>query len=301
LAAFSFILLSQLFTLPSWAVEVYFAEQNTISDQARNISNRLKSSTQNLLTNEIETISSKAASDISGETNLIVAVGPEALLEIIAGKGTSPVVAVFVSKASYEKLLLQNTRPITAVFSDPDPVKQVALTRLLYGQNSTSAIISSPSIHTYINDYSTAAKIFGINLIIVELNKISSSSDFINSTSQAQSIQLLKDYELFQQIPLEKVLLSSYDINRQGVIGYSQGLVRNGAAATTFSSLADIARSISKKVNLINNQRPLDKPNFTETFEVAVNKYILRSLDLINAEEGDIKLKIVELLEGLDQ
>ncbi len=306
IVALFFILLSSLFALPTWAVDIYFAESNAISNQAKSISSSLKSSTEGVVNHPIETISSKAASSMGGDSNLIVAIGQEALREVISGQGTAPVVAVFVSKASYEAILFDHKSPInrdvSAVYSDPDPLKQVALTKILYGRSSTSAVIDSPSIRTYIKDYTDAAAQLGVKLIVVNLDEIRSTSDFIRSTKQARSILLLKDQELFRRMPLEKILLSSYDINRQGVIGYSQGLVKNGAAATTFSSLADISTSIANHVDNVEKKLPLDKPDFTATFQVILNKYILRSLDVVDTDEEALQKMISSLLvEGEQQ
>lgn len=306
IVALFFILLSSLFALPAWAVDIYFAESNAISDQAKSISSSLKSSTEGIVNHPIETISSKAASSMGGNSNLIVAIGPEALRDIISGQGTAPVVAVFVSKASYESILFDQKPPVkrdvSAVYSDPDPFKQVALTRILYGESSASVVIDSPSIRTYIKDYTDAAAQLGVKLIVINLDEIRSTSDFIRSTKQARSILLLKDHELFRRMPLEKILLSSYDINRQGVIGYSRGLVKNGAAATTFSSLADISTSIANHVGNIEKKLPLNKPGFTATFQVILNKYILRSLDVVDTDEDVLQKKISSLLpEGEKQ
>ena len=281
-------------------MEIYFAEPKDISVQAKRISDTLLSTTEELVNKRIESISSKAASNMGGNSTLIIAIGPDALSEVLSGSGLAPVVGVFISKLSFESVLNTNatksTREISAIYSDPSPFRQVALTRALYGPGHTSVIIGSQFSQMYINDFSQAAITVGINLKVIDLANISSTSDFIAETNTASSILLLKDKSLFDKISLEKILLSSYDFNHQGVIGYSKGLVNSGAAATTYSSLSDIAMSINDQSNKLEAEELLIKPSYTNTFQVALNKYILRSLDVVNISEKEIHSEVSDLI-----
>lgn len=290
-----------LFTLPTWAVELFFAEPKSFGEQAQRITDTLKSSTGEYLQHPIESVSSNTAGALTGNTNLVVALGPEALDEVLSGPGSAPVLAVFVSKTSFETIIDRHVtsrkRPVSAVFSDPDPVKQVALVKALYGPSASSVLINSKTVNAYVEDYLQAAKTFGVNLNIVSLEDVKSSSDFIRATRSAKTLVLLKDQDLFERISLEKVLLSSYDINRQGVIGYSRGLVKNGGAATTFSSVDNIAHSIYLQVNRISENKSIEPPHYTVSFEVSLNKYVLRSLDLIDMSEETVQNKIVSIIQ----
>ncbi|MFA0809494.1 hypothetical protein [Microbulbifer epialgicus] len=291
--------------LPAWAVEVFFAEPKSFGDHARKISSRLKASTTTYLKRPIESIPTTAAGALSDYNNLVVAIGPEALRDVLAGPGNAPVLAVFVSKSSFESIIEQTPRirgrHISAIYSDPDPLKQVALVKALYGTSATSVLISSLKVGTYVSQYEEASKELDVKLNIVNLSDVKSTSNFIRATNSAKTLLLLKDQELFDQISLEKLLLSSYDINRQGVIGYSRGLVKNGGAATTYSSVDNIAHSIYQQVNRINNEQPIDPPHYTELFEVALNKYILRSLDLTFVNEKSVHKRITQIVsEGGD-
>jgi len=283
-------------------VELYFAEPKGISEQGSQISNTLKTATESILQKRIETIPSKAAAAMGGDANLIVAIGSEALVDILSEAGSAPVIAVFISKGSFETIFNNSVhlkrRPFTAVFSDSDPKKQIALAKTLFGDATTTAVIASPNVETYVAGYKSAANELDVNLTIIDFDELTSTSSFIEATQAVESLFLLKDQDLFQQISLEKILLSSYDINHQGVIGYSRGIVKNGGSATTYSSLQNIAHAIALQARHIDSEKPLDKPHFTPKFEVFLNKYVLRSLDVPDITEDAVQLKISTLIEG---
>jgi len=157
--------------------------------------------------------------------------------------------------------------------------------------------VKSPASEHYLQDFISAADAYDVNLKVVDLNKISSTEDFIDLTRSNRILFLIKDPHLFGTVPLEKVLLSSYDINRQGTVGYSKGIVKNGGAASTYSSLSDIAESIFQQSQNIDRKKPLKTPDFTQSFQVSLNKYVLRSLDIIGIDEDSAHQKVRSLIK----
>jgi hypothetical protein len=299
-------LLCYFVTAPVLAVELFFAEPPHLKQQSKEITKILSGHVESYLQKPIESVSYRAASALSGENNLVIALGPAALEEILSGPGTAPVLAVFITKAVFETIQSKYSvlirRKYSAIFSDPDPYKQIALVKALYGAAASSAIIRSLSVGAYIEEYRKAAKAFGVKLNVLDNDTINDTSEFIRATKNNRSIILLKDKSLFDQISLEKVLLSSYDINHQGVIGYSRGLVKNGAVATTYSSIANIAYSIFLQVERIGVGLSIDSPQYTKQFEVALNKYVLRSLNLTAIDESTLKNVIASIIqEGSNQ
>ncbi len=279
---------------------MYFAIPHDFSPNANQAANSLKSQTEKKLLKGIESISSKAAASMSGDSNLLIAIGPEALSEVLSGSGNSPVIAVLVSKRSFESIITEakpTKRSISAIYSDPDPAKQVALAKAIFGLQAKGVLVQSPASEHYLQDFIAAADAYHVNLKIVDLNKINSTENFIELTRSNRILFLIKDPHLFDAVPLEKVLLSSYDINRQGTIGYSRGIVKNGGAATTYSSLADIAESIYQQSRNVDSNKSLAAPDFTQSFQVSLNKYVLRSLDIIGLDEDAAHQKVRALMK----
>lgn len=283
---------------------MYFAAPQDFSQNSQKITNSLKSQTETTIGKSIETISSKAAGAISGDSNLLIAIGPEALKEVLQGSGDSPVVSVLVSKRSFDLIIGETSprkRSVSAIYSDPDPAKQIALSKVLFGVQAKGVVIKSPSSEPYLAGFNEAAQAYNVGLSVVDISSIDSSEDFIKLTRANQILFLIKDSHLFDKVPLEKVMLSSYDINKQGVIGYSKGIVtKGGGAATTYSSLADIAESIARQSDLVDKGKPLALPDFTQTFQISLNKYVLRSLDAERIDEKTAYKRVESLIrEGI--
>lgn len=284
----------------SWATDVYFAIPHDFSLSANQVANTLKTRTEKKLLKSIESISSKAAASMSGDSNLLIAIGPEALSEVLRGSGNSPVIAVLVSKRSFESIITgakPTKRSISAIYSDPDPEKQVALAKAIFGIQAKGVLVQSPASEYYLQDFIAAANAYHVDLKVVDLNKINSTENFIELTRSNRILFLIKDPHLFDAVPLEKILLSSYDINHQGTIGYSRGIVKNGGAATTYSSLTDIAESIYQQSRNVDSKKPLATPDFTHSFQVSLNKYVLRSLDIIGLDEDVAHQKVRALMK----
>jgi hypothetical protein len=300
LAWFSLVV-CYFFTLPAKAVELFFAEPPHLTQQSKEITRILRGHVRSYLHKSIESVTCRTASALSGKNNLVIAIGPEALDEILSGPGSAPTLAVFISKTSFEAIKTKHSdffrRQYSAIFSDPDPFKQIALVKALYGASASSAIINSQSAQAYIADYQKAAKAFHVELNVLDSDKIDNSSEFIRATKNNTSLILLKDQTLFARISLEKILLSSYDINYQGAIGYSRGLVKNGAAATTYSSIDNIAYSVFQQAKRIDAGQSISTPHYTKHFEISLNKYVLRSLNLTDISDRAMKKEIIFMLQ----
>ncbi len=293
------ILVCCLANFPVWGGDIYFAEPEELSQQNRDVSHSLKTATENYLNRKIKVVSCKTASILGKQSDLVIAIGPQAFDEMLNLHGLSPVLAVFVSNSTF--IDIQKNHPTlsnkqySAIFSEPDPYKQVALAKLLFGVSASSVIVNSPSVESIIEDYRKAARLFGVYLDVIDSDNINSTSYFIRATKNASSLFLIKDKSLFEHVPLDKILLLSYDINRQGVIGYSSGIVNNGAIATTYSSIDNIAHAIFIQSENIKLKNSLSPPHHTNSFEVSLNKYVIRSLNLQMISELLLKEQI-ELL-----
>lgn len=263
---------------------LYIASSETVNEKGETLILGLSKKLALADSVNVKFVSSQIARDISGENNLIVAIGSKSLKEVLSGQGNSPILAVFISKIKFESAVSkygESNRRVTAVFSEASPVRQLALAKILYGANLQAVMVSSPLSHSLILDYKRSAKDLNLSLTIVDTDDVNSPSDFITLSKDHDALILVKDMKLFDRVSLDKILLSSYDVNRQGVIGYSKGIVKNGGAATTFSDLDDIVFSIVDVYLNVRDHNALIPPTYTKQYKVKVNKYILRSLDLM--------------------
>ncbi|MFC1336814.1 MAG: hypothetical protein G8D89_18310 [gamma proteobacterium symbiont of Clathrolucina costata] len=240
------------------------------------------------------------AGKLSGTNKVIVALGEESLLEVIKGKGNSPVIAAFISRPSYEEVLVNKNidRPVTAVFSDPSPRRQIALIKALAGESATVGVIETPGTRKEVEEAKAAAKDLDVKVKVVDLEKYRTPKAVVESLSNTRMLLLQKDRAVFKQIPLDTLLVLAYDINNMGIIGYSSGVVKNGALATTYTSLNDTAHSVASVVERLKNTNKLPTPDYAQFYSVSVNKYVVRSLALVEQDSELIKRDIALLLRG---
>ncbi|MCU7927955.1 MAG: hypothetical protein KZQ97_16145 [Candidatus Thiodiazotropha sp. (ex Dulcina madagascariensis)] len=240
------------------------------------------------------------AGDLEGPDNIVVALGEDALSEVVKGKGSSPVVAVFINRSSYQEVI-KRTRPgsrVTAVYSDPSPKRQIALIKTLLGEGASAGVIQSSGVREDVNESVLAAKELGVRLRVVEIDRHKNPKSVIESLSGVRALLLQKDKEIFETIPLDTMLVLAYDINNLGIIGYSSGVVKNGALATTYTSLEDTVNSFAVLVRKIETSGDIPPPDFSEFYSVSVNKYVMRSLELHERDDDAVKSSIADLLKG---
>ncbi|MET1256982.1 hypothetical protein [Aliikangiella maris] len=285
-------------TKTATANHIFIAQTDDIGERGQKLTQQLKLESQKLTDLPIDVISAKSASFLK-ENGVIITIGRKAFLESIRGNGTTPIISVFVSPDEFEKIKPTKTeRQVTAIFSEPDPLKQLALIKIILGENTKPVLVRSKD-SSVTKRYKESAILLNVNLDIVETKDIDSYVDFINRTKESSTLILEKDRELFDKVSLDKILLGSYEINKQGVIGYSKGLVSKGGMATTYSTIENIAFSIISIFNKLESEKKLKEPAYTQKFKVAINKYILRSLDLKGRSEQEVQSNIELIIGGV--
>lgn len=236
------------------------------------------------------------AADLRDEKAVVVTLGKSGLEAVAKGKGLSPVIGTFLSDASYEGAEINSSRPITAIFSNPNPKFQVALLKSFYGDAASFAVFTtSDNTRQEIALIQSAEK---LNVPYVHIKEVATSSirALFEDAKGKKAIILIDDDEVYKRVSLEKFLTYGYDINNMGIIGYSSRIVKSGALATTFSSEEDIARTLADFIKSFENSSILPPQDYSTYFSVEVNKYVARSLDLPERSESEIKKTVEDIL-----
>lgn len=285
----------------AFSQDIYIANESNLPKDKETLINAFRSRLPSSLPGrKIKYITPSAAADLSGDDNIIVALGKEALSVIIKGSGTSPVVAAFISRSSYDDVVAgkrHTIHPISAVYSDPSPKRQIALIKTLLGENASVGILFTPSLSRYIEEAKYAAKEMGVKVTIIDITDRRDAKNIFKSLGGTKTVLLQKDKEIFETIPLDTLLSVAYDINNLGIIGYSSGVVKNGALATTYTSLDDTARSIASIITKIERGNSVPPPGFSELYSISINKYVARSLGLQEKNADEVKKALSTLLK----
>ncbi len=278
------------------ATNLYIAREQPISASQEKLISKFSAELSAILPEySINTILPSKAGNLNGDNNIILSVGEEALSSIIEGNGNSPVIALFISQPTFNNQNVDDKR-ITAIYSDPPPEKQVALAKAIFGKSASIGLIRSKQTNETIDIALQTAKRLNVAAKVIDVTPEKTPKEIIDSLKTTKSIILIKDKEIFQKISLEKLLILGYDINNIGIIGYSSGLVKNGALATTYVSLSDTALSVSLLLRELRQSKYLPEPKHSRYFNVALNKYVMRSLGIIEISENEVKNRIDNIL-----
>jgi ABC-type uncharacterized transport system substrate-binding protein len=232
------------------------------------------------------TIISSSFIQSNDKDQIIVSLGNESLQLLSESPPAIPIIAIFVSKVSFVEYSQSsvNSDSITAIFSDPSIIKQLALIRILYGDKTNVGYFVSDN-DPYIHDVINYSQQLGLSINKLKYKNQAFKPDLLKNIDV---LLLQNNKELFKYIPLDDLLYITYDLNNTGVIGYSSGLVKNGAVATTYHTLDDTLKTLKTWLLHFSETGKLLGPAYPETYQLISNKYVIRSLGLSNPSDEKI-------------
>lgn len=284
----------------AFAGKIYITKEKGLEKQEeRLVENFSRQLLDNLRGRESTFLPAKAAGSLKGQGGIVVALGEGALKEVLRGDGNSPVIGVFISRSSYADVLsgVSSRRRVTAVYSDPSPKRQIALIRALLGEGASVGVIKSSSTDEEVKQAVITAKELGVRMQVADIQRFRNPKLAVDELKGTRTLLLQKDKELFDSIPLDTLLVLAYDLNNLGIIGYSSGVVKNGALATTYTSLDDTVKSVADVIREFDSTGKIPVPDYSEYYSVVVNKYVVRSLDIYERDEDAVKKEVASLLK----
>ena len=280
--------------------EVYLVQPSDISSERDAVIESFREDLSFQLNGKsLKIISFNEIGKVDGPEDIVIALGESGLTSVLAAGGSSTVIAALISKYSFDKVqadFLGFERTVAAIYSDPSPLRQLALAKVLYGSDINVGVISSKVQAENVNEIEALAADLNINMKVFFINEKEKLSTFIDMAKGIDVLLLLKDKDLYEVVPLDRILLASYDINNVGVIGYSSGIVRSGGLATTYSSLSDISTSLAQVLQRIERGDNI-RSHYPENFNIKINKYVRRSLGLKKILENLAKEEILLISE----
>ena len=135
LIKFTLLLLSALSVNIVSAGTLYITHDPNLNHSELKLVEKFTSTlTQTLTDQKVQPLSLNAAADHQNRDDLILSLGEEAPEGLVMGKGTAPILSIFISKQSFDELTRSaptSNRNISAIYSDPDPLKQISLIKAL--------------------------------------------------------------------------------------------------------------------------------------------------------------------------
>ncbi len=207
----------------------------------------------------------------------VIATGHKVLDEVLkSGKDYRRIIGVFISRVSYEQMQKNGDgfRRAHVVLSDPSPLQQLSLIRILYGRRAQVGILLSDKTQFMRNELMLAAKQANVKLYFRRYDP-DNEKWFRRLLSQFVDFH---NFAVFLAVPDDNIyntqttqwLIRSAFRHKVAIIGYSPQFVQLGAVATVYSNIEHTAHHL--KQILSNPDTSKGKVSYNQNFDVITNK-----------------------------
>ncbi len=224
----------------------------------------------------LQVFASPRADAPRGRKQLVVAIGPLALRDMLSRPCDCLLLAAYTSSQVWHALTAGVALPrqltMTAIFAEPAPADQLRLIELLFKRPvRVAAILSADTLFlkpvlsgVAQQEYYSARE---------DINKV------LNRISGSRVLLAVPDRRIYNADNIRNILLSTYRHN-QAVIGFSSDMVKAGALASTYSDLEHINAQVADVTADYVSTGDLAPPQFPRYFSTIVNEGVARSLEV---------------------
>lgn len=236
------------------------------------------------------TAQAEALAQLSGQVDLIVTVGSEALRKTLSKGENTPIIATLLPKQNYEKIVAEFRRPpgrLTAIYLDQPASRQAAfLSHLLPGQKRVGMLLSSET-KSAASQYRVAFGNAGVKLDSEDVDSEVTLLPALNSLLGRVNVLIaIPDSTIYRRNNIKAILITAFRYQRP-VIGYSPSFVNAGALAALHTTPAQIARQAADMI--ISHGTSLPAPTGPNQFAIAINNNVAESLNLNVPDEATIR------------
>lgn len=233
-----------------------------------------------LLRSHVGTLSVVRATEVPSRSDgVVIAVGTDALIAVLATDVRMPVVSIFVSRQSYLSAVDRSRKPnVTAIYAETSPRSQAQLIRGIYQRRiQLGAVLGSEAA---IEDaVAQAAASEGLTL---ETTRYVKGENIVESMSRLNSpvaLLAVPDSDVYSSSSLRPFLETAYR-RGQAVIGFNTAVVKAGALATTYASLDDVTRHLVELLAQIASG-VVPSPAYPIYWRVLVNDNVASSMNIV--------------------
>lgn len=227
----------------------------------------------------------------SQRCKLVVAVGSQATQAVLETKAEYPILSILIRKNTYDELVEQFTQlhgqkpNMTALYLDQPLERQLKLIECMLGpksRKSTLGVLLGPSSSKWQAQLENEMlnSTFKLHAIHVK-NQDNAIAALDILLEDVNAIWALPDSAIYNTRTARGLLLSAYR-KQVPLIGFSRTYVNNGALAAVYSTPKQIAVQTAEIIsNIVTDPKAqLPAPHYPDTFTVAVNYQVARSLGL---------------------
>ena len=236
---------------------------------------------------------------VAENSELVIALGVNALTAASKLKHTTPVIGVFTPLPTFNALLATSRRDLgnfSAIVLDQPYSRQISLIKTVLPETKSIGILLGPTSAKYAENLQEEPEKGGFNIglesadkedeLIPKLRKVLDSNDVLLA---------IPDAIIYNRETAQPILLTSYR-HQKPVIGYSQSYVRAGALAAVYSNTKHLAKQAAEiAIKTQQAQGLLPPPQTPKYFSVQVNQQVARSLNIPLMTEEEIYKKLLQL------
>jgi len=222
--------------------------------------------------------------------SLFIAIGFDSFSGLLKKQFNVPIVAVFISRQSYRKAIkgVDNLTKVSAIFSDPNPYDQIKLAKLLYKKSIDIAVLLSNETDFLRPEIARSANEMQTKVLFVNVDDAKNIYKTLSKVVTYDVLLAVPDAQIYNSESMRTILLTTYR-HDQSLIGFSKGMVKAGALATTTVDVSDVAGETNRWLHRYQKNHRLPEPDYSRKFNVYVNKYVAESLSIYGDTEKIIK------------
>jgi ABC-type uncharacterized transport system substrate-binding protein len=227
-----------------------------------------------------------AGEALANPGELAIAVGPQALSQVLNQTSARLVIAVMLTRASLDEIVAgQSTRAgreVYAVVLDQPLARYLNLVRLALPQSQRIGVLLSQSQASN-GLLKNLEKLAAEKDLSINVTWISEESTFILQVerllSQSDILLALPDARVHNRNTVQPLLLTTY---RAGVpvVAYSEAYKQAGALMSLYSTSGQLARQAAELAWSVSQGRSVTRFQAPRDFSVSVNDTVARSLGL---------------------
>lgn len=214
-------------------------------------------------------------------STVALAIGPAALRAALDDNGEGPVMSLFSSQSTFNRLagaMPSGARRVSAIFAEAAPEAQLQLIRALFERKVAVGVLLSETTAHLEARLERAARRHDLELKVHRVAPGANVVRELNVLVASDVLLALPDPNLYSGNTLPSLLDSTY---RRGkpLIGFSASFVEAGALAAAIATAEDVAAQVQDALADPDPSR-LPEPAYPLYWRVVVNEQVARSLNI---------------------
>ncbi|MDH2917701.1 MAG: ABC transporter substrate binding protein [Sideroxydans sp.] len=228
--------------------------------------------------------------------DVIVALGLPAT-EQAARQASLPMLSVFVPQVAYRHLVEQLNQPLRAnqmgvIYLNQPLARQVDFIATLLPSQHKVGVLYAAGAHSELAALHDELKTHGSSLIALAVQSEDGLFTALEKLlNQSDVLLALPDNNLYSSSNVRNILLSTYRLGVP-VIGFSASYVNAGALAAIFASPEQTAQQAATFIHQAQLSGHWNSAQFADSFSIAINSQIARSLALSLPSEAEIRQRM---------